>query len=145
MRKTRLGGTMLKNLGVASFIVGALMIGLTALSFLGMEDDTERLKDFRIEFAQAKKDHENNRLGLLWALAFEGEHGRKPTELDRKDPFATSRDRELAEQIHATNAEIFSLERRQERLHRRFLVYLGVGLFLCVVQAPFLVFAGRQS
>ena len=136
---------MLKNIGIASFVVGALMIGLTALSYSGLEDEVERLKDARVELASVKHDHETNRLGLLWALGFKSLYGREPTELDRKNPVATPRDRELFEQIGALQAEITSLERREQRLHRRFLIYLGVGLFLCVIQAPFFVFAGRQN
>ena len=133
---------MLRNVGILSFLIGVLVLGASAgLYMITMQDcQEERAKqEAMITISQIALDAGKKGLELMEAkpykteadLQIENEFSRRVIEYEQKITFA--------------NHELGKLVRRERQAKRFLFLGIGVGLYLCILQTPFLIIAGRQN
>jgi len=137
---------MRRNLGIVSLIIGVLFLGVS----VGLNMITKKAR-----VNQEAVLHERQ-MGL--ELAKEGLR-RSQEAVDKtaapqealQDTFLEMEE-EFTQQIVQSELEIseasdkLEIRVQNERLAKRFLFFgIGVGLYLCLLQAPFLMITGRQG
>ena len=135
---------MLKTLAIGSFLLGAVIVGCAAAYYFIMVDSLEME---RLETKNLINEYQEN----LAALQMIGK-----MTTDFSESIGASQDVEGAKNqlrmeserynaIEAEKEKLQKIELRMRSAKRGSVIGGAVGLFLCLIQAPFLLVAGKQS
>ncbi len=133
---------MLRNVGIVSFLIGVVVMGASAgLYMITMRDcEEEREKqEVLIFFSSEVIEHSKSLLQILQTKPYKTQ-----ADLQQGREFSQSIIQNEID-IKSSNYELGNLVRRERQAKRYLFLGIGIGLYLCLLQTPFLMIAGRQN